>query len=279
MIVKTGIRVADLTTFRMGGNIEKLYYPENLDDLKQLLNDEEKYYLIGGGSNIIANDKKTFKRVVSLTELDKNIKDEGEGNFVVGASVRLQHLIKHINNLGYGGIEYLYSVPGLVGGAVFMNAGRGKNYNQSISDFIVDVTVLEDGKIRTISKADCGFAYRTSAFQTLSAVIIKAHFCFPPGDKETFETKRRERMELVKAVQDNSAPNCGSIFSAADSRIIKLVRKLSGKKSGVRFSEKTNNWLLNQSGTYDEAAKLISRVETLHKIVHKPCRKEVILWD
>jgi UDP-N-acetylmuramate dehydrogenase len=87
------------------------------------------------------------------------------GNITVGASVRLQKLIQFANENELGGIEYLYSVPGLVGGAVVMNAGRGRKFNQSISDYIVEVRYLENDELKSITKDQCRFEYRDSIFK------------------------------------------------------------------------------------------------------------------
>ena len=106
-----------LTTFKMGGTVSKLYTPETEDELINLIQDKHPQYFIGGGSNIIINTR-VFDSVVNLREFSSTIEDKGNGTYIVGASVRLQKLIKTINADGYGGIEYLYSVPGLVGGAV-----------------------------------------------------------------------------------------------------------------------------------------------------------------
>lgn len=63
-----------------------------------------------------------------------------EGELVkVGCSVRIQTLIRDLQKHSLGGIEYLFSVPTSVGGAVYMNAGRGKSEGLTISDYLVEV--------------------------------------------------------------------------------------------------------------------------------------------
>jgi UDP-N-acetylmuramate dehydrogenase len=102
--------------------------------------------------------------VVDLRSFDSSIEKLKNGQFKVGASTRLQKLINTINEHGYGGIEYLYSVPGLVGGAVVMNASRGREYQKFISDYIVSVVVIHNNELITISKDNCHFGYRDSIF-------------------------------------------------------------------------------------------------------------------
>lgn len=64
-----------------------------------------------------------------------------------------------------GGVECLSGIPGTVGGTPVQNVGA---YGQEVADTIVGVTALdrESGDVREFSNADCGFAYRTSIFNT-----------------------------------------------------------------------------------------------------------------
>ncbi|WP_298048348.1 hypothetical protein, partial [uncultured Bacteroides sp.] len=62
-----------------------------------------------------------------LKEFNTFILHESNGLYQVGAGVRLQALIKQINEDGYGGIEYLWSVPGLTGGGYSDECRKRKN--------------------------------------------------------------------------------------------------------------------------------------------------------
>ena len=225
-----------LTTFKMGGTASKLYTPETEDELINLIQDKHPQYFIGGGSNIIINTR-VFDSVVNLREFSSTIEDKGNGTYIVGASVRLQKLIKTINADGYGGIEYLYSVPGLVGGAVVMNAGRGKSFNKCISDYIESVKVFCRGQVYWMEKVDCKFSYRMSNFQHSDAIVLAVRFKFNKTSLETSEALRKERLELCKKKQDNSAPNFGTVFCESNKAIMQLYKYLPiGKKNGIKFS-------------------------------------------
>ena len=55
-------------------------------------------------------------------------------------------------------------IPGSVGGAVTMNAGA---YGGEMAQVVTSVTCLtRAGELETVPAADCGFAYRHSAFPT-----------------------------------------------------------------------------------------------------------------
>jgi UDP-N-acetylmuramate dehydrogenase len=65
---------------------------------------------------------------------------------------------------GWQGLECLSGIPGLVGSTPVQNVGA---YGQEVADTLVEVEVFdrERGERRTISRAECGFAYRDSALK------------------------------------------------------------------------------------------------------------------
>lgn len=280
MKVLNNVDLKMYTTVKIGGTAQKMFVPDTVEELENVVKNEKTIYFIGGGSNLLINDRE-FDSVINLRNFNKVIEDRGEGKFHVGASVHLQELITVINEAGYGGIEYLISVPGLVGGAIVMNAGRGRQYNQAISDYVTRVTVLKEGKIAEISKAECNFAYRNSKFKNNEDyIIIAADFLFPKQSKEESCKLRKERIEFCKKNQDNSAPNFGTVFMDADRRIMKLTKRLRVGKGAVKFSGKTANWILNMGdGSYKEAISAIKKVERLHYLFGKKCKTEVIKWE
>ncbi len=265
------------TTVRIGGIAKRLMTPESVEELAGLIREEKPSFFIGGGSNLLIADRE-FDLVVDLKQFNTGFVDKGDGVFEVGASVRLQQLINQINEKGYGGIEYLYSVPGLVGGAVVMNAGRGKKYNQTISDYIISVDILRDGAPMTLNKEACGFAHRESVFKNSGDIVTGCTFRFPQMSNEESERRKKERIELCKKVQDASKPNFGSVFCESNPRIMEYSRKrkIGGK---VHFSGKTANWIINEGGSFEDALSAIRRVEFLHRLFFRKCRREVIVWE
>jgi UDP-N-acetylmuramate dehydrogenase len=108
---------------------------------------------------------------------------------------------------------YLASVPATVGGAIAMNAGRGKEWNKSIFDFLHEVTWVEDGAIRT-AKADATcHTHRQTPFVGLHRkLIINGIFSIscerdqrrpdPPADRLHEGMSRPLGSKLRQRVQD-----------------------------------------------------------------------------
>lgn len=281
MILKENEELKQYTTFKMGGIAKKFYIPESEEELLSLIKTLDNYRILGGGSNLLINNEGVFENVVYMKDFNKKIINKGNGVYYFGASVRLQKIINKINEDGYGGIEYLYSVPGMLGGAIYMNAGRGKQFNMQLTDYLIDVDVLIDGEVKKLTKDECKFNYRKSIFQDNNYIILGANFKFKEVDVNESNRLKKERIELCKKVQDNSAFNFGSVFCVCNYTIMKIISKLSlNNKKGVYFSNKTNNWLCNDgNGDFKQAIKLINRVKKIHKLFNKKIELEVRIWE
>ena len=63
----------DLTTFRIGGKIRLVYFPDSIESFikfdKKMKEINEKYFVIGNGSNILASDNYYNKIVVSFKKI------------------------------------------------------------------------------------------------------------------------------------------------------------------------------------------------------------------
>ena len=284
MRVINDVNLSSLTTIQLGGTASRLYEPETEDELIKCIEDNpEIEFFIGGGSNLLINDR-VFDGVISLKKFNDTILHIGNGQYSVGAAVKLAKLINTINEEGYGGIEYLCTVPGLVGGAVAMNAGTGIKESLSISDYILNIKVFDrdTGTIFFFEKEDCGFGHRQSVFKTCNRyIILEVQFVFKPQSKEVSQVLKKDKRAYSKYYHDYSAANFGSVFSVFDPTILKIVKRLGyGNSRGVHFSKKTLNWILKENnGNYQETRNLINKIIKAHRILRKKCKLEVVVWE
>jgi UDP-N-acetylmuramate dehydrogenase len=160
-----------------------------------------------------------------------------------------------------------------VGGAIYMNAGRGEQYNKAISDYVVEVEVFDGERVVTFPKQECAFAYRSSIFQRKDWIILGARFAVPAQPRARGLELIAERMRYVREVQDNRMPNAGTVFA----RHFRLGSQLMGSSvNGAQFSRKTPNWILNTGqATCEDVLRLIRRARIQHFIrIHRPPRLE-----
>lgn len=276
-------KLSKYSSFKMGGVASRMYFPTSESDLKQLFEENDfanGMYIISGGSNILINDKKVFDKVINCSKLDKRIDNYGNGLYYVGASVRIQQFINYAMADWYGGIEYLYSLPAMLGGIVAMNAGRGKGWNQMISQHIYKVRIFSNGITRELTKEECQFTYRGSVFSNDDSIILGAYIQLERLSSEVVKSRINQRMTDVKRYQDRSHPNLGSVFCECNAKIMNLFRRIGfGRTRAAHFSKKTSNWLLNGgNATFSDTMFLIRCVMLCHRLVHRDCRLEVKVW-
>lgn len=276
--VTPGQSLKPFTTLDVGGPAELFAEPASRPELLELVEDAVRggvpYRLLGRGSNVLVPDAGVYGLVIRNTRACNELSIRGS-HVYVGASVPLQRLILECAKHDLGGIEYLYSVPGNVGGAVFMNAGRGAMHKRFISDHIVSVEVFDGSRVRTLSRRKCRFAYRESIFQSMQhALILSTVLRLDPQPHEKVLEQVRERSLLVKETQDNSLPNAGTVFKSGFS----LRGELKGHShGGAMFSRKTANWIVNHEGaTYEDIRNLLAYAQDLH--VERGLRRPIPEW-
>lgn len=264
---KNNIDLYNQNTMRLHCVAETVYYPESVDELKSIISElgNKDFYLLAAGSNVILPES-ISRPVVSLMKLDDRI-EFVDGIVRVGCSVRVQKLIRFLQQHHQGGIEYLFSVPASIGGLVYMNGGRGRKYNKAISDYLikVDFLDLDDRKIHTYIYNKSDFSYRHSPFQDKNVILITCYFRFEEQDKETTEQLINERLEHSKNYLSADKPSCGSVFCKGNRVLFRLMRGM--KVGGAQFSKKTPNWISNvDHASYQDICKLIRRAEWLHRV-------------
>jgi UDP-N-acetylmuramate dehydrogenase len=281
MNIQNNVNLSSFTTLKIGGNAKNLYEPESVEEFIKLLESigEEKVYILGGGSNLLINDKKTFDRVI-CTKRMTSIFSDLEGNVIVEAGTRNQKLINYLLEKGLGGIEYLSSVPGTIGGAICMNAGTGIATNKYIGDHVISVDVYSNGTIKTLSRKECEFGFRDSLIKRENLVVLKVAFRFPKVDQTVSREIIKQHLESVRKYHDLEKPNVGSVFNKFNPFIINVARKLQlGFPKGVRFSKKTSDWIVNNGkGKYRQALFLINFIKFIHKILFLKVNTEIIIW-
>lgn len=207
------ISLKSLTTFKIGGIAKFVCYPQNLDEMKNLLNfckvNKLEFSIIGSGSNILADDM-GFDGVIICTKKLKNIENLGNGKVKVQSGTLLSELIQFAKNNGLMGLEWAVGIPATIGGAVVMNAGA---YGGQISDICESVTILMDNELITLNKSKLFFDYRHSVFTNCKiCVIISIVLRFKVSTIDEVTYKIRDNMLKRANTQNVGFASAGSVF-------------------------------------------------------------------
>lgn len=160
--------MAGLTTLGIGGPAKYLVEIAQEEELADAVGMARKRSLpiliLGGGSNLLVSDE-GFPGVVIRIRIPGVRWDGARAR--AGAGVDWDTLVADAVDRGFGGIECLSGIPGSVGATPVQNVGA---YGQEVSEVVSSVRAydLRDDLVRDLSADDCGFAYRTSAFNTTS---------------------------------------------------------------------------------------------------------------
>ncbi len=164
--IEENVPLAPLTTFNVGGAARYFvgastenYVVKAVEFARE---NDLPLFVLGGGSNVLIADE-GFDGVV----LRMALRGIGFGAETVTAAAGedWDDFCGQCVDRGLAGIECLSGIPGLVGGTPVQNVGA---YGQEVSESIVSVRAydLSADSVVELSNADCGFAYRTSIFNS-----------------------------------------------------------------------------------------------------------------
>ncbi len=162
------INFTSLNTFHLTSIADNFCILSDLSQLAELcktLATYPQYFILGGGSNLIAPSKydgliiHNQLRGISLQDFDDN-------HYLVSAMAgeNWDNFVAYCCEHGAFGLENLSLIPGTVGASPVQNVGA---YGVEVKDFIESVTAfnLEIGDFVTFSNAECNFSYRNSMFK------------------------------------------------------------------------------------------------------------------
>jgi len=251
--LKKGVSLKDYTTFKTGGKARYFFEVKTRKDLikavKAARNSGVPFFLLGGGSNLIADDK-GYRGLIVRCQMP-NIKYQRNGIIYAEAGVKLSDLAVLSSKKSLTGLEWAAGIPGTIGGAVCGNAGWREEKN-SISSVVKSVEVLDVGpklKINKISAKDCNFGYRNSVFKhNKNLIVLGAFLELKKGDKKKIE----EEISDILKKRSQKIPagfSAGSVFKNPEGRYAgELIEKcgLKGKKiGGAKISENHANFIIN----------------------------------
>lgn len=261
--------MSDHTTFRIGGCADVYATPESEELLiraVQIAREENvRYYVMGRGSNLLFSDDGYRGVVISTLEL-RNISVCGN-TVICGCGASLNSIAVAARDASLEGLAFAYGIPGLVGGAVFMNAGA---YGGQISDVLVKSTYFDPatGNIGTFTGAEHKFGYRESVYkENPRLVILCAEFKLENGDRHKITADMEDYMGRRRSKQPLEYPSAGSVFKRPVGHFAgRLIEEsgLKGKKiGGATVSEKHAGFIVNAGGaTAKDVLELIDFIKS-----------------
>jgi UDP-N-acetylmuramate dehydrogenase len=192
--------LAPLTTLNIGGAARYFSRAETEEQVAEAVEfaakNELKLFILGGGSNVLVSDD-GFDGLVLQVAL-RGVSSEPPA--VTGGLTRAvtahagedwDEFVAHCVKNDLAGIENLSGIPGFLGGTPVQNVGA---YGQEVAETIVSVRCFDrsTSEFVTLSNADCGFAYRTSIFNSTHRdryIVLSVTFELKLGGEPKIEYK------------------------------------------------------------------------------------------
>lgn len=275
--VKENYAVKNLTSFKIGGEVEKLYFPKTQQEFIFLLKTLKNPLIFGNWSNVLISSNGLKGDVISTSKLI-NFEFKGTKLFT-DCGVKLAKLAQEACAKSLSGIEFMIGVPGSIGGAVYMNAGA---HSQSVSDTLTSVCVFytEKQEVLVIDKKDMEFAYRTSVLQNKPYILLSAEFDLKKADKAQIEVLMKRNLDFRKSHQPSLAiPSAGSVFRNPENDSAGRLLDKAGVKDftegGAKIWEHHANFIINSgnatsSDVLELMFKMYNAVKDKYTIELKP---------
>ena len=254
--------------FNIGGKTKVFYKANNLKELIKFLKkieDKEKIFILGGGSNTLITDKKYDGIVIKLSNNFNNLSLLAEDIIIAGSAVGDNLLSKFAMDNNLGGFEFLSCIPGTVGGGIKMNAGC---FGREFKDILISIQAInKSGRVLTIPAKDIEFKYRDSRLSD-DLIFLSASF---KGFKKNSNLIKEEIVSL-KEKKEQTQPlrlkTSGSTFKnpvgQSNKKVWELIKEsVSLEKSfgDACISKKHCNFFINRGNAkFDDMKNLIEYV-------------------
>ena len=248
MITRHNEPLAKYSSFRTGGKAANIIFPESTEEFVTALRENPGAAVLGNLSNTLVLDGGIDGTVIITTKLNSVSVNGNTVTAAAGAS--LASVAVAARDASLAGCEFLYGIPGTVGGGVFMNAGA---YGGEIADIIENAVVFTpDGKVTTLSKDDLDLGYRTSKLQSTRYILLSAAFSLQSGNKEVISSAMDDLMNRRMTTQPLDKPSCGSTFKRPAGNFAGKLISDCGLKGmsvgGAQVSEKHAGFIVNSGG-------------------------------
>ena len=254
--------------FNIGGKTKIYYKAKNLKELIKFLkkiDNKEKIFILGGGSNTLITDKKYDGVVIKLSYDFNNISLLSDDIIIAGSAVSDKALSEFAMENSFGGFEFLSCIPGTVGGGIKMNAGC---FEREFKDILISIQAInKSGQIITIPAKDINFKYRDSGLSD-DLIFLSASFRGFKKNNSLIKDEMNNLKEKKELAQPTKIKTSGSTFKnpleQSDKKVWQLIKEsVSLEKSfgDACISDKHCNFFVNKGdATFSDMKKLIEFV-------------------
>ena len=260
--------------FNIGGKAKIYYKAKNLKELIKFLkkiNNKEKIFILGGGSNTLITDNQFDGVVIKLLNNFNNISLLSDEIIIAGSSVSDKSLSEFAVDNDLGGFEFLSCIPGTIGGGIKMNAGC---FGREFKDILISIQAVNKlGKVLTIPAKDIDFKYRDSGLSD-ELIFLSASFKGYKKERTLIKSEVQKLIEKKEIAQPTRIKTSGSTFknpiNQTDKKVWQLISEsvpLEKSFGDASISDKHCNFFVNKGNAKFQDMKNL--IEFVAKSVFK----------
>ena len=254
--------------FNIGGKAKLFFKAENLNELKNFvkkINDKEKIFVLGAGSNTLFTDGIFDGIVIKLSKNFNNISKLSDEIIIAGSAVTDKALSDYAMENNLTGFEFLSCIPGTVGGGIKMNAGC---FGSEIKDILLSVQAInKNGQIITIPSNKISFQYRNNNLSN-GLIFLSASFKGNKSNKADIQSLMKKYKDQKQISQPTKIKTSGSTFknpiAQTDKKVWELIKQsvpLNTSFGDAKISNKHCNFFVNKgNASFKDMKNLIQFV-------------------
>ena len=165
--------------------------------------------VLGVGSNTLIRNGGYEGIIIKLGKNFSHLSRLDEDTVIAGSAAFDKQVSNFALENSISGLEFLYCIPGSVGGAIKMNSGC---YGYDISKCIKSIQVLDhNGIVRTIRSENINFFYRGTNLSD-DLIFLSGTFKGEQQDVKIIKKKMEKFSEFKQKTQPSKIKTCGSTF-------------------------------------------------------------------
>ena len=261
--------IKKLNWFNIGGKSKIFFKPKNLKELKEFLliySNRGKIFILGLGSNVLFKDDTYNGVVIKLSNNFSSISKLNNETIIAGSSCSQKKVSDFAMKNNISGFEFMYCIPGSIGGGIKMNSGC---FGKEFKDLIVSIQCIDYyGNIKVIPSEKIKFNYRNTELDK-DLIFLSATFKGNLSEKLKIKSFMDELIKKKKNTQPSKIKTGGSTFKnpieQTEKKVWELI-KLSVPEN-INFGDATiskmhSNFFVNKNNaTFQQMNSLINFVK------------------
>ena len=274
---KENYDIKNHTTFKIGGKVNRVYFPKTQQELVFLLKELKDYIILGNCSNVLISSNGYKGNIILTTEM-RHYEINGT-RVIADCGVKGPLLSQKTCEASLTGFEFMIGFPGTIGGEIYMNASC---HGQCISDNLIRCCLFDKKKKEIVykEKSEMGFDYRKSMLQEGQFILLGAEFELKKAPQDEIKALLERNLNFRKDVQPTLVyPNAGSVFKNPENDSAGRLLDKAGIKGldleKVRVWDKHANFIVNKGDAISEdvleiMVKMFTEVKEKYRIELTP---------